>query len=45
MSTPTVGLVKEGKRKRDPFDELMIDIFDASNDGAKRCTLGRPEDS
>jgi len=42
-SISTAGLVNDGKRKRDPFDEPMMDTFDASNEGAKRRALGQPK--
>jgi hypothetical protein len=45
MSISTVGLVNEGKRKRDDLDEPMVDTFDVSNDGAKRRALGQPKAS
>ena len=43
MSTSTAGLVNEGKRKRDHFDEPTVDTFDASNEGAKCRALGQPK--
>ena len=45
MSISTAGLVNEGKRKRDHLDEAMVDVFDASNEGAKRRALGQPKAS
>ena len=45
MSISTAGLINEGKRKRDPSDDLMVDSFDTSNDGAKRRALGQPKAS
>jgi chromosome transmission fidelity protein 4 len=45
MSVSTAGLINEGKRKRANFDELMMDTFDASNEGAKRRALGQPKAS
>jgi len=45
MSISTAGLVDGGKRKRDPFDEPMVDAFDASNDGTKRRALDQPRTS
>jgi len=45
MSISTAGLVDGGKRKRDPFDEPMVDEFDASNDGIKRRALDQPRTS
>jgi chromosome transmission fidelity protein 4 len=45
MSISTAGLVNEGKRKRDHFDEPTTDTFDVSNEGAKRRALGQPKAS
>ena len=45
MSISTPGPVNEGKRKRDHLDEPMADMFDASNEGAKRRALGQPKAS
>ena len=44
MSIST-GLGNEGKRKRDPLDELMTDTLDITNNGAKRRALGQPKAS
>ena len=45
MSISTAGLVNEGKRKRDHFDEPTVGTFDTSNKGAKRRALDQPKAS
>ena len=45
MSISTAGLVNEGKRKRDHFDEPTVDSPDANNEGAKRRALSQPKAS